>query len=72
MEAKARLVVFYGEAHLVPHEVDVALNGLWGDLEFLGHFPAIGVAIRHEPLVEAHHARERRARVSRAGALALY
>lgn len=58
VEAEARLVVINGEAHLVAHEIDVALDGLGGDLELLGDFAAIGVPIFHEPLVEAEHAGE--------------
>jgi len=64
LKAEAFLVVLDGEAELVAHEIDVALDGLCGDFEFLGELAAIGKTVGHEPLVEAGHAGERGAGVT--------
>ena len=40
-ETKMKLVVFDGQSELIAHELDVALNGLAGDLQLIGELPAI-------------------------------
>lgn len=59
LETEAFLVVLDGKAQLVAHEIDVALDGLCGDFEFVGELAAIWEAIGHEPFVKAGHAGER-------------
>jgi hypothetical protein len=41
-ESEMELVILDGHAHAVPHEIDVALDGLAGDFEFVGELAAIG------------------------------
>jgi len=60
VEAELELVVLDGEAEAVAHEIDVALDGLGGDLEFAGEFAAIGVRAGYEAVVQAQHALEGR------------
>jgi hypothetical protein len=60
-ESEMELVILDGQPHAVPHEIDVALDGLAGDFQFVGELAAIGEGTGFEALVEAQHARQWRA-----------
>jgi hypothetical protein len=53
--------ILEGEVHAVAHEVHIALDGLGGDLEFVGEGVAIGMGAALDEFVEAKHAGEGRA-----------
>ena len=59
-ETEMELVVLDGHAHAVPHEIDVALDGLAGDFQLFGELSAIWKLTGFDLLVELPHAHERR------------
>ena len=58
-EAEMKLVVFDGQPEPVAHEVDVALDGLGRNLQFVGQLPAVGEIAGDELVVQPHHALQR-------------
>jgi len=64
IEPEANLVVLDGKTEAVAHEIDVALDGLGGNLELGSQLAAIGVNPRLDALMQAHHALQRRAGVT--------
>src|SRR4029077_7199195 len=68
IKTEVQLVIFDRETKPVPHEIDVALDGLRTDFQLVRKLAAIRVTTGFQSLVHAHHAFERRPRVKSHGA----